>query len=157
MLVAGIRQQLRRRAHSTLEISAYNFAENKVLRVVEVGGVALRRSTETTQLTHFTLRPMRQKRPKRQTEVHGGYTEHFPPGCFPAWMQDGQIPELATNSHPLQCPRKLQRVTLCTDHVHGKESSMTRPAMPPAVPNHRFLTKKGVFYELAERHFFDVS
>jgi hypothetical protein len=30
-----------------------------------------------TLLTHFTLRPIRQKRPKRQSEVHGGYTEQF--------------------------------------------------------------------------------
>src|ERR1700676_805025 len=30
---------------------------------------------EYTQLTHFALRPIRQKRPKRQTEVHGRYTE----------------------------------------------------------------------------------
>src|ERR1700694_4556751 len=29
-----------------------------------------------TQVTHFTLRPIRQKRPKRQTEVHRRYTEH---------------------------------------------------------------------------------
>jgi hypothetical protein len=36
----------------------------------------------------------------------------------------------------------------------GEESSITRPANDgPVVPNHRPLTKKDVFYELAERRF----
>ena len=39
-------------------------------------GVEPASTIEDTQLTHFMLRPIRQKRPKCQTEVHGGYTEH---------------------------------------------------------------------------------
>ena len=57
------------------ECGASQAIENKNAKLVEAGGVALHRSTETTQLIHFTLRSIRQKRPKRQSGVHGGYTE----------------------------------------------------------------------------------
>src|ERR1700704_2920891 len=47
-------------------------------RMAERVGVVPTPAIGYTYLTHFTLRPIRQKRPKRQTEVHGGYTDHCP-------------------------------------------------------------------------------